>query len=299
MQMTLFERDDAIAHVVLIGRLDTPGTVEISEAFSAATAARDRPVIVDLSGVDFMASQGIGLLLTNGRKLMRAGQKMVLLNPKRLVAAVLHTSGVEKVIPIAHDLDDAVQFLQGIAAQTDGTHRPPESSQVLSALPPVEREPTVAAVRQGELKVTIKNELNELVDLNARLAHFLEAHAVPHRAAYAVNLAIDELVVNVMRYAYVDDDTHWIDIELVVECEQVILRITDDGRPFDPRQGPSLDLHAEDREAGGLGLILVLEMVDVLHYQRVGDKNCVEVRVRLVTEEEDDDTSTGGQDNVG
>jgi serine/threonine-protein kinase RsbW/sigma-B regulation protein RsbU (phosphoserine phosphatase) len=76
-----------------------------------------------------------------------------------------------------------------------------------------------------------------------------------------------------------------IEIELAVEGEHVILRMVDDGRPFDPRKGPALDLNAEDREIGGLGLILVLEMVDVLRYQRVEDKNRVEVRIRLVPDE--------------
>jgi len=66
----------------------------------------------------------------------------------------------------------------------------------------------------------------------------------------------------------------------------VILRIVDDGRPFDPRRGPALDLHAEEREVGGLGLILVLEMVDVLKYRRMGERNWVEVRVRLVADDE-------------
>jgi serine/threonine-protein kinase RsbW len=109
---------------------------------------------------------------------------------------------------------------------------------------------------------------------------------VPHTATYAVNLAIDELVVNVMRYAYVDDDTHLIEIELAIQGEQVILRIVDDGRPFDPRRGPSLDLHAEDREVGGLGLILVLDMVDALTYRREEEKNWVEVRIHLVAQDE-------------
>ena len=148
------------------------------------------------------------------------------------------------------------------------------------------------------MKLAINNELSELESLNATLAQFLDAHGVPHKATYAVNLAIDELVVNVMRYAYVDDDTHLIDIELVIEGEQVILRIVDDGRPFDPRTGPSLDLHAEDREAGGLGLLLVLDMVDVLKYRRVEEKNYVEVRVHLFAEDEKDDPSTGEQCNV-
>ncbi len=65
----------------------------------------------------------------------------------------------------------------------------------------------------------------------------------------------------------------------------------DDGRPFDPRTGPSLDLHAEEREVGGLGLLLVLDMVDVLKYQRVEEKNWVEVRIHLTPEDESGDPS--------
>ena len=53
--------------------------------------------------------------------------------------------------------------------------------------------------------------------LNAAVAEYLRAHAVPARAAYAVNLATEELLVNVIRYAYMDDETHLIDVELGIE----------------------------------------------------------------------------------
>ena len=72
---------------------------------------------------------------------------------------------------------------------------------------------TFPSVLEGELKLEIKNEISELKNVMATLAQFLEAHRVPHRAAYAVNLAVDELVVNVIRYAYVDDDAHMIDLD--------------------------------------------------------------------------------------
>jgi anti-sigma regulatory factor (Ser/Thr protein kinase) len=150
-----------------------------------------------------------------------------------------------------------------------------------------------STIRQRKIKLAIENKLSELKGLNAKLAEFLDEHGITGSAAYAVNLAIDEPVVNVMRYAYVEDDTHFIDVELVIDGKQVILRIEDDGRPFDRRRGPSLDLHAEDREAGGLELVLVLDMVDVLKYRREEDKNCVEVRVHLTTDVKADDLSSG------
>jgi anti-sigma regulatory factor (Ser/Thr protein kinase) len=151
--------------------------------------------------------------------------------------------------------------------------------------------PTAPSAIEGELRLRIKNEFSELKGLMSDLGQFIEAHRIPYRAAYAVNLAIDELVSNVMRYAYVDDDTHFIEIAVAIKGDQTILQITDDGRPFDPRTGPELDLHAEDREAGGLGILLVLEMVDALKYRRVEEKNCVEVRIHLPGDTEDRDHS--------
>jgi anti-anti-sigma factor len=291
MKMTIIERDDDITHVVLAGRLDTTGVLEIKDRFSEATAARERPAIVDLSEIEFMASQGIGLLLTNAKRLTKTDQRLILLNPMGMVETVLKLSQLDKVMPIAHGLDEAIQILQGVPSQS-GTASPAiTASEDESRSQRSGAVLTAPSAGEGELKLAIKNELSELEGLNATLAQFLDAHGVPKRAAYAVNLVIDELVVNVMRYAYVDADTHFIDIEIAIEGDQVILRIVDDGRPFDPRRGPSLDLHAEDREAGGLGLLLVLEMVDVLKYRRKDERNWVEVRVRMVAEDANDDPS--------
>jgi anti-anti-sigma factor len=291
MKMTILERDDDITHVVLTGRLDTTGALDIRERFSEATAARERPAIVDLSEIEFLASQGIGLLLANGKRLMKTGHKLILLNPLGMVETVLKFSKLDKLMPIASDLDEAIRILQGVPSPS-GTASPViEAAEDESRSQRSELISTVPSASEGELKLAIENELSELDGLNATLAQFLDTHGVPNRAAYAVNLAIDELVVNVMRYAYVDADTHFIDIEIAIEGDQVILRIVDDGRPFDPRRGPSLDLHAEDREAGGLGLLLVLEMVDVLKYRRKDERNWVEVRVRMIAEDANDDPS--------
>jgi anti-anti-sigma factor len=286
MKMTILQRSDDITHLVLAGRLDTTGVEEISESFFETTAARTRPAIVDLSEIEFMASRGIGMLITSGKRLMKAGHKLVLLNPREMVESVLKLSKIDKVLPIAHSLDEAIQILQGVSGPSGAANSPPKTAEDEPRLQRSEPASAAPSIREGELKLAIKNELSELAGLNATLGQFLDAHGVPHRAAYAVNLAIDELVVNVMRYAYVDDDTHVIDIELTIEALQVILRITDDGRPFDPRRGPALDLHAEDREAGGLGLILVLDMVDGLTYRRMDEKNWVEVRVHLIAKDE-------------
>jgi anti-anti-sigma factor len=292
MKMTILPRADDITHVALSGSLDTNAVAEIDESFAQATSAPERPTIVDLSQIDFMASSGIGMLLSSSKRLRKAGHNFVLLNPQKLVDASLRTARIETVMPIAYDLGEAIRILRGAQGSLGPAGPQVETRADSSRQSQSESDPTVPTVLSGELRLAMKNELSELKNVSGTLAQFLEAHCVPKRAAYAVNLAVDELVVNVVRYAYVDHDVHIIELDLAIQGDQVILRIVDDGRPFDPRTGPSLDLHAEERQVGGLGLLLVLDMVDVLKYQRLEEKNCVDVRIRLSKDDERTDLPT-------
>lgn len=272
MQLIIHERDD-VSHVALEGRLDATGVEEMEESFAEATTARGLPTVVDLSGISFMSSLGIGFLFANTKRLKKAGCKLVLLNPKGMVEDVLRISKMDKVMPIAYELEDALQILLGAEAATRATGAPKAEAA------PQPETAQAAPTSANQLKLSIKNELSELKDLYVKAEAFLEAHATPYRSGYTVNLALEELVVNVIRYAYMDFDEHLIDIDLSIVDQQLILVIEDDGRPFDPREGQTLNPHLEDPEVGGLGLILVLEMVDAMKYARVGEKNRSEVRI--------------------
>lgn len=289
MEMTILHRDDNISHVTLAGRFDASGAEEIDAAFSEATAAQDRPAIIDMSGIDFMASMGIGLLFANSKRLKKAGgHTLVLLNPQGMVATVLRMSKMDRVMPIAHDLDEAIRLVRG---DQDDIARADARRDAVGA---DSDESVTAEPIATTLNVSVKNEIAALDGLNAQLHAFLAAHAVPARDSYAIDLAIEELVVNIIRYAYMDDEEHLIDVQLSIEGEQLVLVIMDDGREFDPRTAPALDLHTEEREVGGLGLVLVLDLVDKLSYRREADRNRVEVRVHLISEDEDAESEPVG-----
>ena len=68
---------------------------------------------MDLSQVDFMASRGIGLLIANSKRLLKAGHKLVLLNPQAIVASVLKTSKADLLMPIVRDIAEAIHVLRG------------------------------------------------------------------------------------------------------------------------------------------------------------------------------------------
>lgn len=280
MELIIHERDD-ISHVALVGRLDATAVEELEQSFLQATTTRGLPTVVDMSGVTFMSSLGIGFLFANTKKLKKAGCKLVLLNPQGMVETVLKTSKMDKVMPLVYELDEAIRMIGG--DPTMGT----KSSATATDTTTVEQAPDSAppATPDNILKLSIKNEMSELEGLYANVNQFLAKHKTPYRSGYAVNLAIEELVVNVIRYAYVDDDEHAIDIGLGVIGEQIILEIRDTGRPFDPREAPPHDPDVEDLEVGGLGLTLVLDLVDGLTYRRENEKNHVQVCIQLRAEE--------------
>lgn len=282
MELRKSDRDD-IAHVCLVGRLDAMGVEQIEEQFSQWTTESGLPTVVDMSGVTFMSSLGIGFLFANTKKLKKAGCKLVLLKPERMVESVLRTSKMDKVMPIVFTLDEALLLL-GMEVGHHKTNVPTE----------VAANPLKAAVEPSKsmagLKLTIKNETSELRELYSKVIEFLEAHSTPHRSSYTVNLAIEELVVNIIRYAYMDLDEHHIDIDLSIVDQQLVLVIEDDGRPFDPQAGNIREMEytedPDELEVGGLGLVLVLDMVDMLKYARVKDKNRTEVRIKFHDAEE-------------
>ena len=292
MGMLVLDHDERLTHVVFRGRLDTTTVERVEQDFMAAVVERGLPAIIELTDIEFIASRGIGMLVAGSKRLQKQGQRMVLLNPQGMVESVLRSSKVDLLIPFAGDLQQARQIL-GCAAAMTGTH--PEATAADGGLA---KAPVAVAAEKGKLQLAIKNEISELERLNQSLQQFLGAHAVPARAAYAVDLAIEELVVNVIRYAYVDADEHRIDIEVEIEGEQLVLRIVDDGRAFDPRESPAFNPHAEDYEGGGLGLILVLDLVDTLKYERIENKNRVTVRVHMTADMPGDDLVTNRAQRV-
>jgi anti-sigma B factor antagonist len=101
------EIDGGILRVRLAGRMDIAGVDVIAVPFAGLAATDSRRVIVDLSGVEFVASIGIRAILQNARAHRMRGGAMVLLAPQALVRELLEAAGVPQLVPIAADLASA------------------------------------------------------------------------------------------------------------------------------------------------------------------------------------------------
>jgi anti-anti-sigma factor len=110
MQLTVDTMEGGVRCLHLNGRLDLKGTQEVEAQFTAQAGGMKQSIIVDLSGVDYIASVGIRLLLSNLRSLTAAKARMVILKPQKMVEDVLKLAGLDSVVPIEHDPAAAVEL---------------------------------------------------------------------------------------------------------------------------------------------------------------------------------------------
>ena len=111
MELQYSELENNIRLIKLIGRLDIMGVGQIETRFAGYCAGDAVRVVVDLSGVDFLASIGIRLLTITAKSVMSRGGKMVLLNPVPDVHHVLEVTGIPAIIPIYSHLESAETIL--------------------------------------------------------------------------------------------------------------------------------------------------------------------------------------------
>src|SRR4051812_1623301 len=107
IQLNEVQLDDRITHLAMVGSMDVAGLHAVDVKFHGYTAARRRPTLVDMTGLEFISSLGMGMFFSCARSLQRFGAKMVLLNPRPEVEEALKAVGVDQGIPIAHSVDEA------------------------------------------------------------------------------------------------------------------------------------------------------------------------------------------------
>ena len=110
MQITVTDFGDAAKKVVLVGRLDIAGAEKV-ELPLATVAGTKSNIVVDMVGVDFIASIGIRHLVVAARSMARNSRKLILLSPNARVTDVLAASGLEELLPIVRSEDEAMAVL--------------------------------------------------------------------------------------------------------------------------------------------------------------------------------------------
>lgn len=132
------------------------------------------------------------------------------------------------------------------------------------------------------LTLSIPEDEDALEQTLGKVDELAEAHDWPATAAYQIRLAIEEIVLNVIKYGVVGGGQ--IDIDISTGQDAVSVRISDNGKAFDPTHDsevPDTDAELHDRPIGGLGVFLVGRVMDEFHYVREQDLNVVTLIKKL------------------
>ena len=111
MKLEYTELKDGIRLIKLEGRLDLNGTYSIEVQFVNRCAGDKVCVLVEMSGVNYISSVGIPMLVNTAKSVMSKGGKMAFLKPQDNVLKVLELVGVTQVIPIYYEQEAAIKAL--------------------------------------------------------------------------------------------------------------------------------------------------------------------------------------------
>ncbi len=106
--ITFIDVSENFRRISITGRLDILGSDAIALKFTSLTVATGRRVVVDLTGVSFLASIGIRAIISNAKALQQRGGKMVLfVGDNAAVAKTLETTGIDTLIPMFADATES------------------------------------------------------------------------------------------------------------------------------------------------------------------------------------------------
>ncbi|MBE6724347.1 MAG: ATP-binding protein [Ruminococcaceae bacterium] len=133
-------------------------------------------------------------------------------------------------------------------------------------------------------ELTVKAEVGCLDAVTDFVNGELESADCPMKTLMQIDLAVEELFVNIASYAYRDKPEGG-DALIRIDVLDGHARITfeDGGIPFDPtaKGDPDRTASAEEREIGGLGIFLTKKIMDDVIYEYCGGRNVLTVTKKL------------------
>ena len=107
MELQHQDLEDGVRMIKLNGRLDLEGSDAVDLKLTSLCGTRKGFVIVDMSGVEFMSSIGVSVIVRVARACMARQGRLVLLSPRANVHDVLVRTSIDQIIPIYLDLPAA------------------------------------------------------------------------------------------------------------------------------------------------------------------------------------------------
>lgn len=140
------------------------------------------------------------------------------------------------------------------------------------------------------MKFRLEEQADPVSGLVEQMEMALMAEGVPMQTVYAVNLCVEELLVNIIHHGYGGAAAPDVEVDIELQPQGLIIDVSDAAPPFDPiteANEPDTEAELDDRPIGGLGIHLVKRLTDAMSYHRLNGRN----HVRLVKGFKADDST--------
>ncbi len=130
--------------------------------------------------------------------------------------------------------------------------------------------------------ISMPNDPEEVNNLLKVINAFLEPKKFSPNIITAINLVIEESLMNTIQHGYDDSMEHLITLQITLNKDEVVLRFEDDAREFNPLATPRMEKsEALLDSAKGLGIHLVRNMMNAMAYYREDNKNILQIWIYL------------------
>ena len=137
----------------------------------------------------------------------------------------------------------------------------------------------------SKIEIVIDNKLEHIKRVADQFNSFARAQNLPDKLRQGIQNVLDDLLNNVVSYAYPEPGQHEIRITAEVATRKLTVTVQDDGIPFNPFEttAPDTNLPLEERQVGGLGIHLVKKLMDKIDYEHVDGRSTITMIKNLET----------------
>lgn len=134
-------------------------------------------------------------------------------------------------------------------------------------------------------ELTVKALTENLDEVTRFVDEELEAAECSMKVQMQVELAVEEIFVNIANYAYSPEvGTATVSVELTDDGALLRIVFKDKGTPYDPtaKVDPDVTLSAQDRQIGGLGIFMTKKSMDNVSYEYKDGQNILTLEKKIV-----------------
>lgn len=134
-----------------------------------------------------------------------------------------------------------------------------------------------------EKSIIFANDISEITRLYEFIEEIGNDFSLSPDIVFNLNLVLEEAVVNVINYAYPKEEHQYIYLSATMKDGSIVLVLTDTGKEFDPTAAPEADINlsADERQIGGLGIFLIRQIMNEVKYERIEGKNVLTLEKKL------------------